>query len=67
MIDPPQIELIATKREVVVAKEGDERFEVDAIRVNGVARDVPLVGEIVEKVSDFVLHARRPETPNVEW
>src|SRR5205814_4269584 len=60
MIDALQIELIAPEDEVIVAEKADERFEVIAIRGDGIDGDVPLVSEVVEKVADFVLHARAP-------
>src|SRR3954453_506797 len=61
MIDALQIELIASEREVVVAEKSNERFEVIAIRRDGIDGDVPLVSEVVEKLADFVRHARAPE------
>src|SRR5207237_9438378 len=60
MIDALQIELIASEREVIIAKKSDERFEVIAIRGDGIDGDVPLVGEVIEKLADFVRHARAP-------
>src|SRR5205085_659756 len=59
MIGAAQLEQVAPDREVVVAEEADERFEIVAIGSDRVRRDVALVGEIVEKIADFVLHARR--------
>src|SRR5437763_15095082 len=60
MIDALQIELIASEREVIIAKKSDERFEVVAIRGDGIDGDVPLVGEVIEKLADFVRHTRAP-------
>jgi hypothetical protein len=60
MVDALQVDLIASECEVVVAEKSDERFEVIAICVDGVDGDVPLVGEIVKKLADFVRHARAP-------
>ena len=58
VIDAPQVELIAAEGEVVVAEEAGERFEVVAVRGDGVQRNVPFVGEVVEELADLVGHAR---------
>ena len=60
MVHTLQVELVAGEREVVVAEEAGERLEIVAIRRDRVDRDVPLVRQIVEKVTDFTLHARAP-------
>jgi hypothetical protein len=67
VIDALQIELIASNREVVVAEKSGERFEVIAIRGDGVDGDVPLVSEVVEKLADFVRHARAPGDDDTPW
>jgi hypothetical protein len=59
MVDAGQLEEIAPDAEVVVGEEGDERLEIVPVRIDGVARDVPFVAEVIEKIADFRLHARR--------
>src|SRR5436309_2121059 len=56
VIDAPQIELIARHGEVVVAQKGDEGLEIVAICRDRVGRNIALVGEVVEKLSDFARH-----------
>src|SRR6185295_18965248 len=62
VVDALEIELIAPEREVVVAEERDERLEVVAVRADGVDRHVALVRQVIEEITDLVLHTPPPHT-----
>src|ERR1051325_2401623 len=63
VIDALQIELIAREREGIVAEKTDERLEVVAVCVHRVVRDITLVCEVVEELSDLARHGANVRIP----
>src|SRR5438093_12885883 len=60
MVDALQIDLIARHRQVLIAEESEEGFEVVAVGADGVDRDIALVREVIEEIANLVLHPPLP-------